>query len=98
MRTETEFKLLPYLHSKFLGSEHVTNLWLNESTLQRREEESRRHGQSASFTSFKQQGLFNDTVLFLHRNGGKCGIDKHKKFFKANLPPDKRKTLHFSVY
>lgn len=24
MRTETEFKLLPYLHSKFLGSEHVT--------------------------------------------------------------------------
>lgn len=75
MRTETELELFPYLHSKFLGSQHIT---FGQKSLPYKdgEKESRRCGQSASLTSFKQQGLFNDTLL-LHRRSGKCGIDKY---------------------
>lgn len=76
MRTETELELFPYLHSKFLGSEHVT-FWQKTLPYKDGEEESRRCGESASFTSFKQQSLFNDTIL-LHRKSGKCRIDKYK--------------------
>lgn len=74
MRTETEFELIPYIHSRFLGSEHVT-FGLKNLPDKDGEEESRRCGQSVSFTSFKEQGLFNDIIL-LHRKSGKCGIHK----------------------
>lgn len=75
MRAKTELELFPYLHSKLLCSEHVT-FAQKKSTLQR----SRGRKQkvwASSFTSFKQQSLFNDTIL-LYRKSGKYGIDKYK--------------------